>query len=368
MAEVLSTRALNRATLARQLLLERSPLSVEEAVARICGLQAQTPHTWYTALWSRLAGFDPQEVSRLMVERRLVRIAVMRGTIHLLTADDALAWRPLHDDFILRVTRSAFGRHWKELDLDAVAAAGRELIEEQPLTFAALGTALQERFPGRDRSALGQLVRARLPLVQVPPRGLWGRSGAVAHTTAEHWLGRPLEEKPDLAEFVRRYLAGFGPASVMDVQTHCGLTRLKEVMTGMDLITFDAEDGRTLYDLPDAPRPDQDTPAPVRLLPDFDNAQISFADRSRMGVIDPGQTARAWPEHGPIPGTVLLDGTVQATWSLERVAKARTATLTITPFRPLTSAERDEITPEALAFLAFQHPADSPDLRFADPW
>ncbi|GAA3235859.1 winged helix DNA-binding domain-containing protein [Actinocorallia longicatena] len=367
MPDVLTRRALGRATLARQLLLERSDLPVTGAVAHICGLQAQTPHSWYTSLWSRLAAFDPEETSAHLQERRLVRIAVMRGTIHLLTADDALAWRPLLDDFILRATRGAFGRHWKDLDLDAVAAEGRVLLEERPLTFAALGAALEQRFPGRNTSALGQLVRARLPLVQVPPRGLWGRSGAVAHTTAEHWLGRPLAAEPDLPGFIRRYLAGFGPATVMDVQTHCGLTRLKEVVQGMDdLRTFTTEEGKVLYDLPDAPRPDPETPAPVRLLPDYDNVLISFADRSRTGTIGTEQSVKAWPEHGPVPGTVLLDGTVQATWSLARAAK--TSTLTITPFRPLTAAERTEIEPEAAAFLAFQAPNDAHDLRFDPPW
>jgi hypothetical protein len=367
-ADLLTTRALGRATLARQLLLERSKLPVTEAVAAICGLQAQTPHTWYTSLWSRLAAFDPEEVSRLLEERALVRIAVMRGTIHLLTAEDALDWRPLHDDFILRATRGAFGRHWKELDLDAVAVAGRELLEESPLTFAALGKALAERFPDRDPAALGQLVRARLPLVQVPPRGMWGRSGAVAHTTAEHWLGRSGAAEPDLPAFIGRYLAGFGPATVMDVQAHCGLTRLKEVMERMDLRTFVTEDGRTLNDLPEAPRPAEDVPAPVRMLPDFDNTLISFADRSRTGVLDPVLSARAWPEHGPIPGTVLIDGTVQATWSLARIPKAKAGTLTVTPFRALTAAERDAVEAEGLSLLAFLAPKDTVEVRHAPPW
>lgn len=366
MGEVLTVRALGRATLARQLLLERADTGVAGAVARIGGLQAQTPHSWYVALWSRIAAFDPQDAASLLEKRELVRIALMRGTIHLVTAEDCLAWRPLHDDFIFRVTRSAFGRHWKGVDVEAVAAEGRRLLEEQPLTFAELGRHLHARFPAGTPQALSQLVRARLPLVQVPPRGLWGRSGPVAHTTAEHWLGAPLASRPSLEGFVARYLAAFGPATVKDVQAHCGLTRLREVLDRMDLRTFRSEDGALLYDLPDAPRPPEDFPAPVRFLPDFDNLLLSFADRSRTGVLDPAQTARAWPPHGHIPGTVLVDGAVSATWSPAR--SRGTTALTVTPFTPLTPAVRDGIADEAQALLRVLAPDDAHDLVFADPW
>lgn len=362
----MTPRALGRASLARQLLLERAPVTVPQALEQVCGLQAQTPHTWYVSLWSRIEGFTADQASDLLENRQIVRIAIMRGTIHLVTADDCLAWRPLHDDFILRATRSAFGRHWKDLDHDAVAAYGRELLEQQPLTFAALGKALLERFPASTPQALGQLVRAKLPLVQVPPRGLWGRSGPIAHTTAEHWLGRPVETKSSLEDYITRYLAGFGPATVMDVQAHGGLTRLREVMDTMDLRTFTTEDGKTLYDLPDAPRPPEDVPAPVRMLADFDNLLISFADRSRTGTLDPEQVKKAWPEHGPIPGPVLVDGTVQATWSTARDKK--TTTMTITPFAPLSPAVRDDIEREAAGLLRFLAPDDQQHLRFAAPW
>lgn len=366
MGEVLSARALGRATLARQLLLERAEVGVAEAVARIGGLQAQTPHSWYFALWSRVAGFDPQDAAGLLEKRELVRIALMRGTIHLVTADDCLAWRPLHDDFIFRVTRSAFGRHWKNIDLDAVAETGRELLEAGALTFADLGRELHARFPDGTPQALSQLVRARLPLVQVPPRGLWGRSGPVAHTTAEHWLGSPLVSEPSLEGFIARFLAAFGPATAKDVQAHCGLTRLREVLDRMELRTFRTEDGLTLYDLPDAPRPPEDVPAPVRFLPDFDNLFISFADRSRTGVLDPAQTSRAWPPHGHIPGSVLVDGAVAATWSPSRARG--TARLTITPFSPLSAHARDAIAAEAASLLRFLAPDDTHDLAFSDPW
>lgn len=364
--EVLTARALGRATLARQLLLERAEAGVSEAVARVGGLQAQTPHSWYLALWSRIAGFDPKDAAALLEKRELVRIALMRGTIHLVTAEDCLAWRPLHDDLIFRVTRSAFGRHWRGVDVGEVAAAGRALLEARPLTFAELGRELYARFSAGTPQALSQLVRAVLPLVQVPPRGLWGRGGPVAHTTAEHWLGSPLQESPSLEDFVARYLAAFGPATVKDVQAHCGLTRLREVLERMDLRTFRTEGGLTLYDLPDAPRPPEDFPSPVRFLPDFDNLFLSFADRARTGVLDPSQAARAWPAHGPIPGAVLVDGTVQATWSSAR--HRGTTLVTVTPFAPLSPAARDAVADEAAALLRLLAPEDAHDLAFADPW
>lgn len=363
---IMSERALGRASLARQLLLERSALGVAEAVAQVGGLQAQTTHSWYVSLWSRLSGFAAAEASRLLEERRLVRIAMMRGTIHLLTAEDCLEWRPLHEDFLWRATRSVFGREFAGADVEAVAARGRELVEAEPMTFAALGSALAADFPGSGASGLAQLVRARVPLVQVPPRGLWGRSGQAAHTSAESWLGAPVAARPAVEGFVARCLAAFGPASVKDVQAHCGLTRLKEVLERMDLVRLRGADGRILYDLPEAPRPSEDAPAPVRFLPDFDNLLLSFADRTRVNAVEALRWARAFPKHASIPGTVLLDGTVGATWATE-AAKGAT-TLTVRPFAPLTSAQRAEVGAEGEALLRFLAPAHRHDLVLGEPW
>ncbi|HEX2036936.1 MAG TPA: winged helix DNA-binding domain-containing protein, partial [Chloroflexota bacterium] len=267
---VLSRRALNRATLARQLLLSRRQLPVAQAIEHLVGLQAQTPHTWYVGLWTRLEGFRPPLVADLLAERRVVRLALMRSTIHLVTARDCLFLRPLVQPVIERSMNGNFGRSLAGVDAAALAAAGRALVEERPLTFTELGKRLAERWPGRDPAALAQAVRAWVPLVQVPPRGLWGTSGQARHTSAESWLGRPLDPAPSLEELVVRYLAAFGPAGVMDMQTWSGLTRLGEVVEGLRprLVTFRDEQGRELFDLPDAPRPDPDTPAPPRFLYD----------------------------------------------------------------------------------------------------
>ncbi len=366
-APVLGQRALNRALLARQMLLERSPMPVAQAVGHLVGLQAQAPWSPYHALWSRLAGFDAHELGGLLTERRVVRIVIMRGTVHLVTDDDCLFLRPLHDAFLARgLATSNWARGVEGLDLDAVVAEGRALVEAEPLPFGELGARLARTWPDRDPATLAQVVRAMAPLVQVPPRAVWGRSGQVVVTTAEHWLGRPLDDAPSLDDLVLRYLAAFGPASVMDVQAWSGLTRLRAVADrlGDRVVRFRTEAGRELLDLPDAPRPDPDTPAPVRFLPDFDNVLLSHADRTR--IVDDAVRKRLQRVNGVLPGSVLADGRVAAIWAIER-AKGR-ATLVVTPFRRLGRAERAEVADEGGRLLAFAAAdAADHDVRITEP-
>ncbi|MCY9695849.1 winged helix DNA-binding domain-containing protein [Paenibacillus alginolyticus] len=259
---ILSQRALNRALLARQLLLERSNKHVLQAARHLVGLQAQAPNPPYVALWTRLQNFRHEELSRLIMDRSIVRIALMRSTIHLVTAEDCLTLRPVLQSVQDRALKGTFGKKLAELDLDALAAAGRALLETQPLTFSELGKRLQAQWPQSDATALSQAVRCSLPLVQVPPRGIWGASGQAAHTTAEAWLGRPLAPGQDPEAMLLRYLAAFGPASVKDMQVWSGLTRLREVVERLrpSLLSFRDEQGNELFDLPDAPRPDPATP------------------------------------------------------------------------------------------------------------
>ena len=198
---VLDQRALNRALLDRQMLLARSDRTVPEAVAFLYGLQAQAPWSPYQALWTRLVGFDPHELGAMLTDRRAVRVVLMRATVHLVTADDALALRHLHAAYLERgLRRSNWARGLPDGDLDEVAAHGRALVEQQPLPFRALGTALAERWPDRDPAALAQVVRGLVPLVQVPPRAVWGKAGQVTVTTAEHWLDRPVDTGATLDE------------------------------------------------------------------------------------------------------------------------------------------------------------------------
>lgn len=355
-APVLDTRALNRATLDRQLLLRRAPLSAKAAVEHLLGLQAQNVKPPYYALAARLDGFTPEELSGLMADREVVRIVTLRSTIHTHTAADALTLRPLVQAAREREL-TQFRKGLQGVDLDRLAALARELVEAEPRTMKQLREALLAEWPDADPQALAIAARCRLPLVQVTPRGLWGQSGQVALTTVEHWLGRPAEPAPAPDATVLRYLAAFGPASVRDMQTWAGLTRLKEAFERLrpQLVTFRDENGVELFDLPDAPRPAADTPAPPRFLPEFDNLLLSHADRTR--VIPPEYWGRSWVGN-MVHSTFLVDGFLAGVWKLAEDA------LVIEPFGTLTRAQRDELTEEGGRMLAGLHPESSYDIRF----
>ena len=257
--EVLSQRALNRATLARQLLLERAARTPLETVEHLVGMQAQVPHNPYTALWSRLDGFRPESLSELLERREVVRIGVMRGTIHLVTADDCLLLRPLMQPVFEGQLRR-HGEHAPALrgvDLEPVVELARTALGREAAQRDRAARALCGAVPGPQRGRAHARRQIRLAFVQVPPRGLWGRSAQVRSTTAESWLGRPFAADPSIDAVVLRYLAAFGPASVADVTTWCRLTGLRAVVERLrpQLVTFRDERGRELFDLPDAPRP-----------------------------------------------------------------------------------------------------------------
>jgi hypothetical protein len=349
--DVLTRHDLNRALLARQMLLRRWRLPAIEAIERLVGLQAQAPNPPYIGLWSRLEDFRPEDLAELIDGREAVRIALMRSTIHLVSANDCVALRPLLQPVLERGMNASFRQSLEGLDRTALATAGRALVEEQPLTFSALGKRLGEDWPDRDTTALAQAIRTWAPLVQVPPRGVWGASGPAAHTTAEAWLGRPLERRPSIENLVLRYLSAFGPATVMDAQKWSGLTRLGEVFERVRprLRSFRDEQGRELFDLPDAPRPDPDTPAPPRLLAEFDNVLLAHADRTR--ILDEDARRRIMTSNGLIPGTVLLDGFVGGTWKIERGTGR--AILRIQSFRKLSRADTKSLALEGDRLLEF---------------
>ncbi|MFP2924989.1 winged helix DNA-binding domain-containing protein [Pyxidicoccus sp. 3LG] len=367
-ARVLSQRALNRALLERQLLLRRSKLSVPQVVEHLLGLQAQSPNPPYYGLWTRLESFRQEELASRLMDRSLVRLVVMRGTIHLVTARDALLLRPLVQPMLDRAlyTGSAYGRNLHDVDMKALVAAGRALVEEQPRTLTELGPALGERWPGRDTVSLAQAIRLLVPLVQVPPRGIWGSGGNPTCTTLESWVGQPLDSAPSVDDVVLRYLAAFGPASTQDIQAWFGLTRLGEVTERLRprLRTFVDEQGQELFDLPDAPRPDPETPAPVRFLPEFDNVLLSHADRTR--IISDEDRKRIATRNGMVPGAILVDGFFHGIWKLEQRRGA--ATLRIEPFRKLSAQDRAALTEEGAKLLTFAAPeATSHDLQFVRP-
>ena len=360
----LSRRALNRATLARQFLLERVNVPPLAAVEHLVGLQAQVPHNPYLALWSRLDGFDPHELSRLLLDRHVVRTVVMRATIHLVSADDCLNLRPLTQPVLDAELRRhpEYGPALRDLDMAPVLEFGRSILGQQAHSGTQLRAAMAEQFPHHDAAALAYACRCCLALVQVPPRGVWGRSAQVSTMTAESWLGRPLAPNPSIDQVILRYLAAFGPATVADAAAWSRLTRFREVFERLrpQLRTFRDEKGRELFDLPDAPRPDPDTEPPARFLPEYDNLLLSHADRSRFtaeGEIKP-QAAGAAPIHG----AVLSDGAVSGTWS------RADRTLTIRPIVSLTARARDELTAEGEAAMRLLTDSVDPvEVRLAMP-
>ncbi|MGH2946871.1 MAG: winged helix DNA-binding domain-containing protein [Solirubrobacteraceae bacterium] len=351
----MTRRELNRALLARQLLLRRAVLPVADAVEHLLGLQAQAPMPPYYGLWSRLEGFDPDVLGRMLTDREVVRLTLMRGTVHLVTVRDALLLRPLVQAAIERGHDGAFGRRMSGARVDELVPAVREILADGPLGARDVARRLVERGIGDDVEAIGSAVRTYVPLVQLPPRGVWGAGGHARYATIEAWTGQELEAAPSIDAVVWRYLRAFGPASVMDVQSWSGLTRLKAVMERLRprLVTFRDEDGRELFDLPDAPRPDPEVVAPVRFLGEFDNVLLGHADRRR--IIPPGFSWEAMRADGRFVSNLLVDGMLGGTWWLDK----REATLAIRPFGEL--AERDEVAEEARRMADF---AGVRDVRF----
>jgi Winged helix DNA-binding domain len=371
-APILTRRQLNRALLERQLLLRRVAMPAEGAIEHLVALQAQNPHDPYVALWSRLEGFGPGEVSRLIEERRAVRaVAMLRTTIHLLTARDWLALRP-----VLQVVQergfwsgSPFGRRIEGVDVDEVLRLGREILDEKPRSASALAKLLGERWPGADATALSYAVRYLVPLVQLPPRGIWGRGGGPVLATAETWLGQSVGTDATPDALILRYLRAFGPASVMDVQAWSWLTKLREPMERLrpQLRTFRSEDGRELFDVRDGALPDPETPAPPRFLPQFDNLLLSHKDRSRVaGESGVWLRPTAAPDTVFTGGTFLVDGFLAGGWKVERDGDR--ATLNVMPIAPIAAAaDRAAIEEEGLALLGLvAGDAASREVRFGE--
>jgi hypothetical protein len=343
---ILSQRALNRALLARQHLLRRRKASASDEIEHLVGMQAQVPNSPYVGLWTRLDGFKPDQLADLITQRHAVRLGIMRNTIHLVTARDCIALRPLFSPVLERgLKASHFGRNLVGMDLQPTIRHATRLMKEKPRTLTELGALLQPRWPDRDPISLAYAIRYLVPLVQVPPRGVWGKSAQATWTSAEVWLGQPLARKPSIDTLILRYLAAFGPATIADMSAWSGLTALRAVAERLrpQLRTFRDERGRELFDVPDGPLPDPRTPAPPRFLPEYDNLLIGHHDRTR--VIDHAY------RYVIFIGTLLIDGFVQGTWMIKRQRDA--ATLTIEPLRPLTAGETKAIAEEGEHLLTF---------------
>ncbi|HEU0033974.1 MAG TPA: winged helix DNA-binding domain-containing protein [Kofleriaceae bacterium] len=343
----MDARALNRATLARQLLLERAAIPVLAAIERVAGLQAQLARPPFVGLWTRVAGFRRDQLATLVRDKQVVRATLMRGTLHLASARDYLAWRPALQSMLAANASAIFKQRAKGIDPAAVCAYARTQL---PATFDALRPLLAKRFAGCDERALGYTVRTHLPLVQLPTDDRWAYPAAAAFADAATWLGTPIAATASAHDLIRRYLAAFGPATVRDAQIWSGVPKLEPVFADLrdELVTF--RDGkRELFDLPDAPRPPADTPVPVRLLPDFDNLVLAHDDRRR--IVADEHRAQLTTKNLQVKATFLVDGFVAGTWTIER-AKAR-ATLVLVPFGKLGKPVRAALEAEADALVRF---------------
>ncbi|GHJ54169.1 hypothetical protein Nm8I071_34760 [Nonomuraea sp. TT08I-71] len=358
MTDVLSRRRLNRATLARQHLLERASVRPVDAIEHLGGMQSQAPLAPYVGLWTRLHHFVPDELSTLTDQRQVVRLHLMRNTVHLVSARDALDWRALFHPLHAAGFATNFRRATEKVDRNLLLSQARPLLEQRPRTRAELGRLLARHWPHVDTNALAYAATHHLALCQVPPRGMWGRTGPAAWAPVESWLGAPLRSTP-VDELILRYLGAFGPASVADIQAWSGLTRLRDVVERLPLRTFRAETGQPLYDLPDAPRPSADTPAPPRFLPEYDNLLLSHRDRTRLNPDN--RPVPLPPGRGASTGTFLIDGMWHGTWQI------RDRTLHIQPFTTLTNADHDALLIEAVQLAGFIAPHTTHDIVVDKP-
>lgn len=363
---VITQRELNRATLARQLLLERAAMTPVAAVEQLIGMQAQEARPPFIGLWSRLQAGRRGEMIRAVEERQLVRATLMRGTIHLFSAADYRAYRPAIQPVLDRAL-GVLGSRSEGLDIAQVLPAARALLAGNPLPFNDIRRQLQAQFPDMHDRALGYTVRMMLPLVMIPAAHRWGYLANAPFGLADEWIGPAQPPEHALQDLIRRYLAAFGPATVADAQTWLGMPGLKPTFETLrpGLLTFRDERGKTYFDLPDAPRPPADTPAPVRFLPDFDNLLLSHGDRTRIiaddhrGIVYQKGNLRLLP-------SILVDGVVAGTWRSDR--KRRDATLTITPFRSLPPGTKRDLAAGGEGLIRFiEEDAATHAVTFAEP-
>jgi hypothetical protein len=348
---VLGAKAVNRATLARQVLLGREKVAAVEVVGRLGGMQGQEPKHPYVGLWSRIDGFEEAELDRAVVERKIVRGTMFRGTLHLVTAADYLRFRVTVAP-VLEAGLKVLKDRGAGLEPEKVVAAAEKLLAKEPLTFTEVRDALLKQFPDVNERALGFCTRMLVPLVMYPGDVRWSWTANSRFTPAEDWIGKKLHKRAEPAELATRYLQAFGPATPADFQTWSGLQKAKPLFDQLELESFTDEAGKTLYDVPDAPRPDPDTPAPVRFMPEFDNLLLSHAKRERI-IADEHKPA-VFTKNLRVKATYTVDGLVAGLWTTEK--KRGVATLTLTPFGRTLKKTLTELEREGTALLRFLEP------------
>jgi len=367
MAEtILTTRDLNRALLARQMLLTRETATPLEALRRLVALQGQMARAPFIGLWTRLKDFDPTELRRLIAERQVVRSTFVRATLHLTTADDFLALRPALRATLGRDAPLALPGGIKVTpdELKPILALARTHFAKAPRPFESLREVIEAAGHG-DVRVMAFAARILLPLVQASDDGAeFGYKAGGEFVTAKAWLGQEVG-KPDPAELARRYLAAYGPATPADFAAWSGEKSAAALFDslGDELVRHRDERKRVLFDLKAAPRPDADTPAPPRLLPDFDAAVLGHQDRTR--IVPPGHVAKGVTSKNLlVPPVALVDGFVAATWRLD--IKKKTADVAIRAFEPIKAKDKAGLEAEALDLLKVFAPGAAPTVSFAD--
>jgi hypothetical protein len=348
----LSNRALNRALLARQMLLAREKTTALDAIQRLVGMQAQVPRPPFVGLWTRLHDFRRTELAEALHGRTAVRVTSFRGTLHVMTSPDYIALRGSLQPMLSKGAASILRDRAPSIDVTVLNAEARKFFGKKGATFDALRDHLKAKYPNENERAMAYTVRTHLPLVQVPTDAQWAYPAAASFTAADTWLSKAVSTEDAGAEsLVLRYLAAFGPATPSDAQAWSGLSGLRETFEALRprLVTFRDARKRELFDLPHAPRPDAETEAPVRFVPDFDNLVLSHDDRSRIMADE--HRGHVTTKNLLVRATFLVDGMVAGTWKSER--KRKTAVLLIEPFGKITKPVRKALEAEGAQLLGF---------------
>ncbi|WP_321477274.1 winged helix DNA-binding domain-containing protein [uncultured Paludibaculum sp.] len=348
---ILTKRDLNRALLERQVLLRRERTPVLEVIQRLIAMQAQQPRPPFIGLWTRIDGFTAPDLATLLRDRQVVRVTHLRGTLHLLTAADYLALRGAMQPVLTGGMHAILKQRGAVLDIEAVVKAAEGHFGKRPRTFEDLRTTLMEEFPGVDERAMGYAARMQLPLCMVPDDTQFAYGADTNFALASQWLGRPVPDAGGVEDLLLRYLAAFGPASVNDAQCWSGLPKLKPAFEALrpKLTVYKDENGKELFDVPGAPLPAADAPAPVRFLPGFDNAILGHQDRSR--IIADEHRSLVTTKNLQVQPTILIDGFVAATWDV--TLRKSAVTIAVKAFGSVPAKTKKLIEAEAASLVKF---------------
>jgi hypothetical protein len=354
---ILTLRELNRMTLARQYLMERQVMPVTKVVERLVGLQAQTAQPPFIGLWTRIKDLKRADLADLIQDRTIIKASLMRATLHLFTAKDFVAFRHTLQPALDAAASDITSRRGAEFDVKLVLDTARKFIPEQPRTYSEISDMLATKWPEVDIGSMLYTVRTHIPMVQVPVPGGWCYPGKPHFTLAEEWLGKSVDMEDRTTDLVFRYLAAFGPASVIDMQTWSGLPNLKPVFENLrpELAVYRDESKRELFDVPAVrmePVRDIDEPVPVRFLPEFDNLLLSHSNRRR--VLADIHRSKVFLPGLRVAATILVDGFVAGVWKTTLVKGI--ATLTIEPFNPLDDSSNKALVDEAENLIRFIEP------------